>query len=112
MRREPRTPRGDESFSPGVRPTGEKTSALNDAKQTSQRCVKSDNVEPSVRNRFTKFSFSRRKILSELSSDSPAVPKIDEEEAEEEEEALVSSAASIYQTSSGQYSQYTHEQGY
>ncbi|XP_035026103.2 cAMP-responsive element modulator isoform X1 [Hippoglossus stenolepis] len=48
---------------------------------------------------------SYRKILNELSSDSPAVPKIDEEETEEEEEEEVSSAASasIYQTSSGQY---------
>ncbi|XP_056277094.1 cAMP-responsive element modulator-like isoform X2 [Pseudoliparis swirei] len=61
---------------------------------------------------------SYRKILNELSSDSPAVPKIDEERTEEEEdeddddeeeeEEEVSSAASatvptIYQTSSGQY---------
>ncbi|XP_062259469.1 cAMP-responsive element modulator isoform X1 [Platichthys flesus] len=50
---------------------------------------------------------SYRKILNELSTDSPAVPKIDEEETEEEEEEEeeVSSAtsASIYQTSSGQY---------
>ncbi|XP_042353145.1 cAMP-responsive element modulator-like [Plectropomus leopardus] len=50
---------------------------------------------------------SYRKILNELSSDSPAVPKIDEEKTEEE--APVSSAVSasvptsIYQTSSGQY---------
>ncbi|KAI3374643.1 hypothetical protein L3Q82_021211, partial [Scortum barcoo] len=50
---------------------------------------------------------SYRKILNELSSDSPAVPKIDEEKMEEE--VAVSSAASasaptsIYQTSSGQY---------
>ncbi|XP_022617521.1 cAMP-responsive element modulator-like isoform X1 [Seriola dumerili] len=50
---------------------------------------------------------SYRKILNELSSDSPAVSKIDEEKAEEE--VPVSSAASasvptsIYQTSSGQY---------
>uniref|UniRef100_A0A4W6CF47 cAMP-responsive element modulator n=1 Tax=Lates calcarifer TaxID=8187 RepID=A0A4W6CF47_LATCA len=50
---------------------------------------------------------SYRKILNELSSDSPAVPKIDEEKAEEE--VPVSSAASasvptsIYQTSPGQY---------
>lgn len=63
-----------------------------------------------------KLSSTRRKILSELSSESPAVPKIDEEKTEEE--VPVSSAASapvptsIYQTSSGQYSQYTHEQGY
>ncbi|XP_034744242.1 cAMP-responsive element modulator isoform X2 [Etheostoma cragini] len=51
---------------------------------------------------------SYRKILNELSSDLPAVPKIDEEKTEEET-AVVSSAASasvptsIYQTSSGQY---------
>ncbi|XP_075954573.1 cAMP-responsive element modulator-like isoform X2 [Anarhichas minor] len=66
---------------------------------------------------------SYRKILNELSSDSPAVPIIneertedeeDEEEEEEEEEVPVSSAASatvptsIYQTSSGQYIAITH----
>ncbi|KAF0046542.1 hypothetical protein F2P81_000175 [Scophthalmus maximus] len=63
---------------------------------------------------------SYRQILSELSSHSPAVPKIDEdkseeeedEEEEEEEDLPVESEASaaptsIYQTSSGQYSQYT-----
>ncbi|XP_014330341.1 cAMP-responsive element modulator-like isoform X2 [Xiphophorus maculatus] len=50
---------------------------------------------------------SYRKILNELSSDSPTVPKIDEEKGEED--AAVSSSStesvpnSIYQTSSGQY---------
>ncbi|PWA30027.1 hypothetical protein CCH79_00009752 [Gambusia affinis] len=50
---------------------------------------------------------SYRKILNELSSDSPAVPKIDEEKGEDD--AAVSSSStesvpnSIYQTSSGQY---------
>uniref|UniRef100_UPI0037E73DEB cAMP-responsive element modulator isoform X2 n=1 Tax=Semicossyphus pulcher TaxID=241346 RepID=UPI0037E73DEB len=54
---------------------------------------------------------SYRKILNELSSDSQAVPKIDEEKTEEE--VQVSSAASasvptsIYQTSSGQYITFT-----
>ncbi|XP_037314937.2 cAMP-responsive element modulator isoform X1 [Pungitius pungitius] len=66
---------------------------------------------------------SYRKILNELSSDSPAVPKIDEEMTEEDDEeeeeddeevVPVSSAAaatvptSIYQTSSGQYIAITH----
>lgn len=50
---------------------------------------------------------SYRKILNELSSDSPAVPKIDEEKAEDEVQVSSSAAssapASIYQTSSGQY---------
>ncbi|XP_014864854.1 PREDICTED: uncharacterized protein LOC106931314 isoform X1 [Poecilia mexicana] len=52
---------------------------------------------------------SYRKILNELSSDSPSVPKIDEEKGEDE--AAVSSSStesvpnSIYQTSSGQYRQ-------
>ncbi|GLD50706.1 cAMP-responsive element modulator-like isoform X1 [Lates japonicus] len=50
---------------------------------------------------------SYRKILNELSSDSPAVPKIDEEKAEEEvpvsSVASVSVPTSIYQTSPGQY---------
>ncbi|KAI9524275.1 hypothetical protein NQZ68_019742 [Dissostichus eleginoides] len=49
---------------------------------------------------------SYRKILNELSSDSPAVAKIEEEKMEEE--VVVSAAeatvpTSIYQTSSGQY---------
>ncbi|XP_029930238.1 cAMP-responsive element modulator isoform X2 [Myripristis murdjan] len=50
---------------------------------------------------------SYRKILNELSSDSPAVPRIEEEKTEDE--APVSSVASapvptsVYQTSSGQY---------
>lgn len=70
-----------------------------------------DNVKLSVWNHFIELSSARSKILNELSSDSPAVPKIDEEKTEEE--VPVSSAASpsvptsIYQTSSGQYSQYT-----
>uniref|UniRef100_A0AAQ4Q1S4 Activating transcription factor 1 n=1 Tax=Gasterosteus aculeatus aculeatus TaxID=481459 RepID=A0AAQ4Q1S4_GASAC len=66
---------------------------------------------------------SRKKILNELSSDSRAAARIDEEmseeeedeeEEEEEEEVPVSSAASasvptsIYQTSSGQYIAITH----
>nr|XP_040026729.1 cAMP-responsive element modulator-like [Gasterosteus aculeatus aculeatus]XP_040026730.1 cAMP-responsive element modulator-like [Gasterosteus aculeatus aculeatus] len=66
---------------------------------------------------------SYRKILNELSSDSRAAARIDEEmseeeedeeEEEEEEEVPVSSAASasvptsIYQTSSGQYIAITH----
>ncbi|XP_053186440.1 cAMP-responsive element modulator-like [Scomber japonicus] len=49
---------------------------------------------------------SYRKILNELSSDSPAVPKIEEEKADEEvisSNASVSVPTSIYQTSSGQY---------
>lgn len=51
-----------------------------------------------------------RKILNELSSDVPAVPKIEEEEKVEEEApptsgvATVTAPSSIYQTSSGQYS--------
>lgn len=78
--------------------------------------MESDYVELYAWNLFLEFSSPNRKILNELSSDSPAVPKIDEEKTEEE--APVSSAASasvptsIYQTSSGQYSQYTHEQGH
>lgn len=56
------------------------------------------------------FSYMLRKILNELSSDVPAVPKIEEEEKVEEETLATSSVAtvtapsSIYQTSSGQYS--------
>ncbi|TMS09979.1 cAMP-responsive element modulator [Larimichthys crocea] len=57
---------------------------------------------------------SYRKILNELSTDSPAVPKIDEEKTEEEAAAAAASSAasasgptSIYQTSSGQYIAFT-----
>ncbi|KAK2896076.1 cAMP-responsive element modulator isoform X1 [Channa argus] len=50
---------------------------------------------------------SYRKILNELSFDSPAVPKIDEEKTEEEapasSTAVSSVLSSVYQTSSGQY---------
>ncbi|XP_026230675.1 cAMP-responsive element modulator isoform X1 [Anabas testudineus] len=50
---------------------------------------------------------SYRKILNELSSDSPAVPRIEEEKTEDEvpvsSSALTSVPTSIYQTSSGQY---------
>ncbi|KAJ8336626.1 hypothetical protein SKAU_G00378460 [Synaphobranchus kaupii] len=50
---------------------------------------------------------SYRKILNELSSDTPAVPKIEEEKSEEETAsaniATMPTPASIYQTSSGQY---------
>ncbi|KAM6918701.1 cAMP-responsive element modulator isoform 1-T1 [Xenentodon cancila] len=50
---------------------------------------------------------SYRKILNELSSDTPAVPKIDEEKTEDEVPVASSPSASvpnsIYQTSSGQY---------
>ncbi|XP_023137059.1 cAMP-responsive element modulator-like isoform X1 [Amphiprion ocellaris] len=51
---------------------------------------------------------SYRKILNELSSDSPAVPKIDEENTEDEPQPISSTTSasaptSIYQTSSGQY---------
>ena len=50
-----------------------------------------------------------RKILNELSSDSPAVARIEEEKAEEEAAAASLASApvptSIYQTSSGQYSE-------
>ncbi|NXI69729.1 CREM protein, partial [Anseranas semipalmata] len=50
---------------------------------------------------------SYRKILNELSSDSPAVPKIEEEKSEEEGApsgiSPMSMPTSLYQTSSGQY---------
>lgn len=59
-----------------------------------------------------------RKILNDLSSDAPAVPRIEEEKAEEDSLAVAAAAAAaaapaittvtvptpIYQTSSGQYS--------
>lgn len=53
-----------------------------------------------------------RKILNDLSSDAPAVPRIEEEKAEEDSSAAAATPAittvtvptPIYQTSSGQYS--------
>lgn len=55
-----------------------------------------------------------RKILNDLSSDAPAVPRIEEEKAEEDSSAAAATPAittvtvptPIYQTSSGQYSRW------
>ncbi|XP_035867980.1 cAMP-responsive element modulator-like [Phyllostomus discolor] len=53
---------------------------------------------------------SYRKVLNELSSDVPGVPKIEEEKSEEEGTpphiTTMAVPASIYQTSTGQYSMY------
>ncbi|NP_001254494.1 cAMP-responsive element modulator isoform 26 [Homo sapiens] len=55
-------------------------------------------------------SWDYRKILNELSSDVPGVPKIEEERSEEEGTppsiATMAVPTSIYQTSTGQYSMY------
>lgn len=55
-----------------------------------------------------KYSFFCRKILNDLSSDAPGVPRIEEEKSEEETTApaitTVTVPTPIYQTSSGQYS--------
>ncbi|XP_017390839.1 cAMP-responsive element modulator isoform X20 [Cebus imitator] len=55
-------------------------------------------------------SWDYRKILNELSSDVPGVPKIEEEKSEEEGTppniATMAVPTSIYQTSTGQYSMY------
>uniref|UniRef100_A0A8C1R6H3 KID domain-containing protein n=1 Tax=Cyprinus carpio TaxID=7962 RepID=A0A8C1R6H3_CYPCA len=65
--------------------------------------------DPQKRREILSRRPSYRKILNELSSDAPAVPKIEEEERVEEEAPVTSSVAtvtapsSIYQTSSGQY---------
>lgn len=69
---------------------------------------KSASVKRSLWKYFILFG---RKILNELSSDSPAVPKIEEEKTEDEVPVSNSPTVptSIYQTSSGQYSQYTGE---
>lgn len=55
-----------------------------------------------------------RKILNDLSSDAPAVPRIEEEKAEEDSSVAAAPAITtvtvptpIYQTSSGQYSRWT-----
>lgn len=56
--------------------------------------------------------YSNRKILNDLSSDAPAVPRIEEEKAEEDSSVAAATPAittvtvptPIYQTSSGQYS--------
>ncbi|XP_050983216.1 cAMP-responsive element modulator isoform X2 [Labeo rohita] len=64
--------------------------------------------DPQKRREILSRRPSYRKILNELSSDVPAVPKIEEEEKVEEESpatsvATVTAPSSIYQTSSGQY---------
>lgn len=59
------------------------------------------------------FDSVNRKILNDLSSDAPAVPRIEEEKAEEDSAAAAAPAITtvtvptpIYQTSSGQYSRW------
>lgn len=50
----------------------------------------------------------RRKILNDLSSDVPAVPKIEEEKSEDDSAPAITTVTMptpIYQTSSGQYSE-------
>ncbi|KAL1280816.1 hypothetical protein QQF64_015416 [Cirrhinus molitorella] len=64
--------------------------------------------DPQKRREILSRRPSYRKILNELSSDVPAVPKIEEEEKVEEDApatsvATVTAPSSIYQTSSGQY---------
>lgn len=50
-----------------------------------------------------------RKILNDLSSDVPAVPRIEEEKSEDDSAPAITTVTMptpIYQTSSGQYSKY------
>lgn len=50
-----------------------------------------------------------RKILNDLSSDAPAVPRIEEEKSEDDSAPAITTVTMptpIYQTSSGQYSKY------
>lgn len=50
-----------------------------------------------------------RKILNDLSSDAPAVPRIEEEKSEDDSAPAITTVTMptpIYQTSSGQYSEY------
>lgn len=57
-----------------------------------------------------------RKILNELSSDTPGVTKIEEEKPEEEGASsgipAMAVPTSLYQTSTGQYSMYSAMSGY
>ncbi|XP_062337029.1 cAMP-responsive element modulator isoform X1 [Osmerus eperlanus] len=66
-----------------------------------------DTIDTQKRREILSRRPSYRKILNELSSDSPAVARIEEEKAEEEAAAASLASApvptSIYQTSSGQY---------
>lgn len=59
---------------------------------------------------FKFFKLCFRKILNELSSDAPGVPKIEEEKSEEEGAPsgipTMGVPTSLYQTSTGQYSMY------
>ncbi|XP_051554135.1 cAMP-responsive element modulator-like isoform X2 [Myxocyprinus asiaticus] len=65
--------------------------------------------DPQKRREILSRRPSYRKIFNELSSDVPAVPKIEEEDKVEEEAppsssvATVTAPSSVYQTSSGQY---------
>ncbi|XP_036043623.1 cAMP-responsive element modulator isoform X19 [Onychomys torridus] len=74
-----------------------------------------DSAEPEVidshkRREILSRRPSYRKILNELSSDVPGIPKIEEEKSEEEGTppniATMAVPTSIYQTSTGQYSMY------
>lgn len=50
-----------------------------------------------------------RKILNDLSSDAPAVPRIEEEKSEDDSAPAITTVTMptpIYQTSSGQYSKH------
>lgn len=56
---------------------------------------------------------SYRKILNDLSSDVPAVPRIEEEKSEDDSAPAITTVTMptpIYQTSSGQYSKYFETQ--
>lgn len=52
--------------------------------------------------------FSSRKILNELSSDTPAIPRIEEEKSEEEGPGIspLSIPSSLYHSSTGQFSMF------
>ncbi|XP_012864839.1 PREDICTED: cAMP-responsive element modulator isoform X4 [Dipodomys ordii] len=66
-------------------------------------------IDPHKRREILSRRPSYRKILNELSSDVPGIPKIEEEKSEEEgtpPNIAMAVPTSIYQTSTGQYSMY------
>ncbi|XP_023487911.1 cAMP-responsive element modulator isoform X23 [Equus przewalskii] len=75
--------------------------------ETDESAESEDVIDSHKRREILSRRPSYRKILNELSSDGPGVPKIEEEKSEEERTpphiATMAVPTSIYQTSTGQY---------
>nr|XP_023487896.1 cAMP-responsive element modulator isoform X11 [Equus caballus] len=79
--------------------------------ETDESAESEDVIDSHKRREILSRRPSYRKILNELSSDGPGVPKIEEEKSEEERTpphiATMAVPTSIYQTSTGQYNEET-----